>query len=173
MKVFRLKVKENAEELREMMRAAKNPRIKERIRMLYCICIGKPEKVQDLAIYIGVHRQTITKWCNIYQEGGIQKLLDVYEPKGKVPVIIGEILEALKEKLSEPQGFASYEEIQMWLKNKFGKEITKRMVFIAVHDKLKARPKVARPVHHKKDKAAEEAFKNGGCKDTIKKTPKH
>jgi putative transposase len=137
--------------------------------MLYCISIGKPEKVEDLAILIGIHRQTITAWCKIYQEGGIEKLLDVYVPKGKVPVIIGEILEALKQKLSEPKGFASYEEIQIWLKNKFNKDFTSRMVFIAVHDKLKARPKVARPEHYKKDKIAAEAFKNGGCCEAIKK----
>jgi transposase len=172
MKKNEIKVEETAEELFSQLKSTKDKRIRDRLQMLYFIKIGKAETVQDLAELLGVHRNTITSWNGLYQKGGIEELLDIYIPGGRKPKIEGEIFEALKAKLEEPQGFANYAEIRKWLEEKTGQEFTAWMVWVAVHRKLKAKPKVARPFHYKKDKIAEEAFKNGGCGETIKKNPK-
>ena len=69
------------------------------------------------------------------------------------------MLTELREKLSQPQGFKSYGGIQQWLKEEYGLEIHYKTVHQTVHYKLKAKLKVARPTHIKRDDMAVVEFK--------------
>jgi transposase len=69
------------------------------------------------------------------------------------------LLTALREQLSKPQGFKSYGEIQQWLHEQYGIEIPYKTVHQTVHYKLKAKLKVARPTHIKRDDTAVVEFK--------------
>ena len=57
------------------------------------------------------------------------------------------MLEALRIRLQEPDGFRSYGEIRDWLANEQGLEIPYKTVHQTVRYKLKAKSKVARPTH--------------------------
>ncbi len=59
-------------------------------------------------------------------------------------------LTQLQQRLEQPEGFASYGEIQQWIATTLGVEMGYHAVHTLVHDKLRARPKVARPSHEKK-----------------------
>ncbi len=48
---------------------------------------------------------------------------------GKEPIVSGESLERLKQKLEEPQGFNSYNQIQQWLKNELRLNIAYKTVY--------------------------------------------
>ncbi len=77
-------------------------------------------------------------------------LLDLYVPAGKAPALTPDQLAQLQQRLAQPDGFASYGEIQQWLATTFGVQMGYHAVHTLVHDKLRARPKVARPSHEKK-----------------------
>ncbi|MCS4201700.1 hypothetical protein GGP93_003156 [Salinibacter ruber] len=55
--------------------------------------------------------------------------------------IPSDVMEALKERLSEPEGFGSYIEIQQWLADKHGLELCYSTVHGIVRYELGAKPK--------------------------------
>ncbi len=71
-------------------------------------------------------------------------------PAGKAPALTPEQLGQLQQRLAQPDGFASYGEIQQWIATTLGVSMGYHAVHTLVHDKLRARPKVARPSHEKK-----------------------
>ena len=48
---------------------------------------------------------------------------------GIEPIVSGENLESLKQKLKEPQGFHRYNQIQQWLKSELGLNIANKTVY--------------------------------------------
>ena len=75
------------------------------------------------------------------------------------PAISEPFLAELRGKLNQPQGFKNYGEVQQWLKEEYGLEIHYKTVYQTVHYKLKAKLKVARPTHIKRDDTAVVEFK--------------
>ena len=71
-------------------------------------------------------------------------------PTGKTPALTPAQLAQLQQRLAQPEGFASYGEIQQWIVTTLGVQMGYHAVHTLVHDKLRARPKVARPSHEKK-----------------------
>jgi hypothetical protein len=59
-------------------------------------------------------------------------------------------MDNLKERLSEPEGFGSYMEIQRWLAEEHGVELSYSTVHGIVRYDLEAKPKSPRPSHPKK-----------------------
>jgi hypothetical protein len=59
-------------------------------------------------------------------------------------------MEKLKERLSRPEGFGSYKEIQQWLADTCGLELPYSTVHGIVRYELEAKPKAPRPSHPKK-----------------------
>ena len=59
-------------------------------------------------------------------------------------------MEALKDRLAEPEGFGSYKEIQQWLAEEQGLELCYSTVHGIVRYELGAKPKAPRPSHPKK-----------------------
>jgi transposase len=112
-----------------------------------------------LADFLGRSRSTIESWLTRYRTGGLLGLLAWNYHGGQPPAIPEAVLTELREKLSQPQGFKSYGEIQQWLKEEYGLEIHYKTVHQTVHYKLKAKLKVARPTHIKRDDTAVVEFK--------------
>ena len=59
-------------------------------------------------------------------------------------------MESLKERLSEPEGFGSYKDIQRWLAEEQDLELCYSTVHGIVRYDLEAKPKSPRPSHPKK-----------------------
>ena len=142
----------------------KDGRSKDRLQFLYGLKMGTIKTLSQAAKWLGRHRNTISEWLVKYETGGLSQLLDRQTSPGGPPSIKGEVLEKLTEKLDKPEGFNSYGDIQRWLKEVHGCEVSYAIVFRVCHDQLKASPKVPRPRNPKQDPAQVEAFKKTSLK---------
>ena len=152
-------ITETADELKQLMNIQQRAKLKERVQALYLLKNGRAKTLQDLVDFLGRSTSTIEAWLTRYRKGGLLGLLAWNYHGGQPPAIPEPVLTELREKLSQPQGFKSYGEIQHWLKEKYGLEIHYKTVHQTVHYKLKAKLKVARPTSLKRDDTAVVEFK--------------
>jgi transposase len=141
---------ETADELKEHLRQERDHRKRQRLHMLYLLVSGQATNRSTVATLLGVDRNTVGRWLTQYRAGGLAALCAVYVPTGKPPALTPDQLAQLRQRLEQSDGFASYGEIQAWIATTFGVQMGYHAVHTLVHDKLRARPKVARPSHEKK-----------------------
>ena len=145
-------ITESAEQLEELVRKEQDAQIQRRYHMLLLLKTGEVKSRSAAARRLGVHRNTIASWLELYEEGGLGGLRKVGEP-GPDPgqqSIPSEVMEELKKRLSEPEGFGSYKEIQQWLAEEHGLELPYSTVHRIVRYELEAKPKAPRPSYPKK-----------------------
>ena len=145
-------ITESVEKLERLVRKEKDAQIQRRFQMLLLLKTGEAKSRSGAARQLGVHRHTVSDWVELYEEGGIEKIQEVEDP-GPEPgqeSIPPEVMETLKNRLSEPEGFGSYKEIQQWLADEHGVELPYSTVHGIVRYDLEAKPKVPRHSHPKK-----------------------
>jgi len=145
-------ITEPVEKLKRLVRKEKDAQIQRRFHMLLLMKTGKAKSRSGAARQLGVHRHTVSDWLELYEEGGIEKIQEVGDP-GPEPgqeSIPSSVMEKLKERLSEPEGFGSYKEIQQWLAEEHGVGLPYSTVHGIVRYELGAKPKSPRPSHPKK-----------------------
>ena len=145
-------ITEPVEQLEELVRKEKDAQIQRRFQMLLLLKTGEAESRSGAARQLGVHRHTVADWVELYEEGGIEKIREVEDP-GPDPgqqSIPPEVMENLKKRLSEPEGFGSYKEIQRWLAEEHDVKLCYSTVHGIVRYDLGAKPKSPRPSHPKK-----------------------
>lgn len=142
---FQVEVNESVEELKHRLRHAVTSSTKERVQMLYWIKQSAIATRKELAQKLGRDESTIYRWLKKYRQGGISHLLEVKTPPGKKSQISEREMNRLKERLSEPQGFKSYGEIQDWLNQELGVVLAYPSVHKIVRYRLKAKLKIPRP----------------------------
>ena len=145
-------ITEPVEKLERLVRKEKDAQIQRRFHMLLLMKTGEAESRGAAARHLGVHRHTVADWIGLYEEGGLEKIQEIEDP-GPEPgqtSIPPEVMEALKDRLSEPEGFGSYTEIQQWLAEEHGVELPYSTVHGIVRYDLGAKPKSPRPSHPKK-----------------------
>ena len=143
-------IAESANDLKQRLHQERDPRKRQRLHALYLLASGQAKNRTAVATLLGVDRNTVGRWVAQYRAGGLTALLAVYVPAGKRPALTSDQLAQLRQRLAQPDGFASYGEIQQWIATSFGVQMGYHAVHTLVHDKLRARPKVARPSHEKK-----------------------
>jgi transposase len=145
-------ITEPVEKLERLVRKEKDAQIQRRFHMLLLMKTGEAESRSAAARHLGVHRHTVADWIGLYEEGGLERIQEIEDP-GPEPgqtSIPPEVMEALKDRLSEPEGFGSYTEIQQWLAEEHGVELPYSTVHGIVRYDLGAKPKSPRPSHPKK-----------------------
>jgi len=145
-------ISESAERLERLVRKERDAQIQRRFHMLLLLKTGEAKSRSGAARRLGVHRNTIADWIGLYEEGGLEKLREIGEP-GPEPgqqSIPPTVMEDLKERLSKPEGFGSYKEIQQWLAEEQGVDLCYSTVHGIVRYDLGAKPKSPRPSHPKK-----------------------
>jgi transposase len=152
-------ITETADELKAIMHAQIKAKIKERIQALYLLKAGIVNDIGLLAYLLGRAESTVRLWFARYQASGLSGLLAWNYHGGKPPALSETILDALRLRLQQPEGFRSYGEIQAWLAQEYGLEIPYKTVHKIVHYKLKAKLKVARPFSLKRQEEAVVDFK--------------
>ncbi len=158
--VVKIEITESAETLKKLLTKASTPQEKERIQTIYWLKTETVKTVKEIAIMLGRNRVTVQKWLRKYRTGGIKLLLESKKNQGGRPrSISASAIAKLKEELKNPEGFQSYGEIQVWLRNCFDIDVAYRTVHEQVRYKLKAKLKVPRPLHIKQNKEAKENFK--------------
>lgn len=142
-------IPEPVEKLERLVRKERDAQIQRRYHMLLLMKTGKAESRSDAARHLGVHRNTIADWLDLYEEGGLEGLREIGEPgpdSGQQSIPSG-VMEKLKKRLSEPEGFGSYKEIQQWLAKEHGVELPYSTVHGIVRYELEAKPKSPRSSH--------------------------
>ncbi len=143
-------VTESAEELKGLLKHETHRQKRQRLHALYLFASGQASTRQEAARLLGVHRETLGRWMSMYAQGGLEALLDVYVPKGKLPSLPQSVITDLEQQLQQPTGFASYEAMRVWLFDTHAVSISANTLQKFVRRRFGARPKVARPSHIKK-----------------------
>jgi transposase len=111
-----------------------------------------------LARLLAVHRHTIRAWLTLYQAGGLPGLLTIKHAPGKAPALSPTALSQLRVRLADPQGFASYGEIQQYLARAHHVHRSYSAVHALVRYHLQAKPKAPRRSHPKKSPPQSRSF---------------
>src|SRR5512144_1297315 len=152
-------ITETADELKQLMNTQQKAKLKERVQALYLLKNGRAKTLQALVDFLGRSRSTIESWLALYRKKGLLGLLAWNYHGGPPPAIPTSVLIELRERLKQPQGFKSYGEVQQWLQAQYGLQIHYKTVHQTVRYKLKAKLKVARPTHIKRDDTTVVEFK--------------
>ena len=156
---FQIEISETQEELELALKHATSGTSKERLQMLYWLKSGQVTSRRSLAERLGRDQATITRWLRKYKDGGRSSLLEVKHAPGSVPIVRGEALEQLKQRLEAPQGFHSYGQIQQWLLTELGLDIAYKTVYQLVRYRLQAKLKAPRPRSLKQHPDSQSHFK--------------
>lgn len=144
--VYKLDITETEADLKQRLRSQKTASDKERIQLLYLLKTGQATTIQTAATLLGRHRVTVQEWLRLYRRGGLAAMLAHTPRTGRRQSIPAWAQEALNKRLHQSEGFNSYGEICQWLETQLGISAPYKTVHQLVHYRLKAAPKVARPV---------------------------
>jgi transposase len=146
-------IHETAEELRGLLKAERDVQKQRRLQALYFLQSQQVRTRRQVAQLLGVSRNTVGRWLAAYESGGLPQMLIIGKAPGKVPLLSPAMQQALRARLAQPQGFASYKAIWQWLRQEYGLPIAYKTVPRFVRYQLRARLKVPRPSHIKKRRA--------------------
>lgn len=157
--VCKLEIAESVEDLKQLLRTQKSASDKERLQLLYLLKSEQAKTVQAAAELLGRHRVTMQEWLRLYRKGGLKGLLNHKPRVGRRHSIPQWAQDALNKRLQQEEGFNSYSEICQWLESQLGIVSPYKTVHQLVHYRLKASPKVARPVSVEQSHEPVEAYK--------------
>ncbi|MGK7951494.1 MAG: transposase [Xenococcaceae cyanobacterium] len=157
--VLKIEIVESEATLKKLLTQQKSAKTVERVQVIYWLKTNQANSVGHLAVMVGRHRTTVSRWLSKYRQGGLEALLTIESSPGRTATIPPEVLTKLKEELSDPEGFSSYGEIQTWLETVCDVKVSYKVVHDTVRYRLKAKLKVPRPVNIKQKKGAIENFK--------------
>lgn len=143
-------VTQSADELKTLLKQETDRQKRQRLHALYLFASGQVHSRQEAAHVLGIHRETLGRWMQIYAHGGLSALLDIYVAKGKSATLSEPVLADLERKLREPAGFASYQAMQVWLVETHQVQMNVPALAKFVRHRFGTRPKVVRPSHIKK-----------------------
>jgi len=168
-------IKESEKEIKKHMKNS-NTMIAKRLHALLIFKrnedIGISKRL--VADEIGVNHNSVQTWRSLYIKGGIKMLMSHSNIGYKPSKIKDEQEEALKEKLNDPyNGIVGFIELLDWFNNTFQTNINYKTFHGFVVRKFKAKIKVARKSHIKKDEQAVEALKKTSVKSVKKSSQRN
>ena len=146
------KIKETAEEIRMMLKNEPLVKRQNRLQALYLIVTQEAKSRTKISKVLGFNRNTISEWMRLYEEEGLEKMLEIYRPSGAKAKISEAAVAEIEEILATEKGFRTYREIHQMVVKKHKIDITYAAVHKLVRYKLEAKAKVARPSNPKKTK---------------------
>jgi transposase len=143
-------IKETEEEIREMLKSEHQVKRQTRLQALYLIVTKQAKSRSKISKMLGFSRNTISKWLRLYEENGLEKMLEIYKPSGVKSKIPGAAVEEIKAILATEKGFRTYKEIHQLVVNKYKTAVGYSTVHNLVRYKLAAKAKSPRPHNPKK-----------------------
>ncbi|MBE9190993.1 helix-turn-helix domain-containing protein [Gloeocapsopsis crepidinum LEGE 06123] len=156
--VLKLDIQESAEELKALLSQQSSAVERSKVQILWWLKQEQVRQVNELAQLSGYHRITISRWLSRYRQGGLEALLACKPKPGRPRAIDGEVREQLAQELEDPEGFASYREVQQWLAAMHDQVVPYKTVHKTVRYGLKGKLKRPRPVFEKQEVGTVEAF---------------
>ena len=133
--------------LQERLRHARAPKRKPRLHLLVLIKSGQVTSRGQAAAHLALHRNTVATWLQRYRAGGLEALLTYKEagaPAGQ-KTLPPAVFKQLQARLATPTGFASYLDVQRWLREAFALEVPYKTLHGIVHYQRKATLQRPRP----------------------------
>ncbi|MGF1490681.1 MAG: IS630 family transposase [Prochloraceae cyanobacterium] len=158
--VTKIEIAESVEELKLLMKQQKTALGFAKVQTLYLLKINALENINHLAIIIGRGESTIHRWLQLYRQGGLELLLEVPPKTGRPKKLDVETVAKIQRELSDPEGFYSYQEVQIWLRSCLDKNIDYTTIYRVVRYELRGKLKIPRPFHEKQEPGVIEVFKN-------------
>jgi transposase len=122
------------------------------LHLLVLLKAGQVTSRSHAAAHLALHRNTVAAWLRRYRDGGLEALLTYKEagaPAGQ-KTLPPAVFEQLQARLATSSGFASYMELQQWLREEFGLAVPSTTLHGIVRYQLQAKLKRPRPSHAKK-----------------------
>ena len=146
-------------QLRQRIRAATDPRQKERMQVVLWATSGQ-HTLEELGRLAGRARSTIQVWLDEFIEGGLDQLLEREAPPGLIsPVAHAKVQEQLQAGLKAGR-WRTAGQVAAWLKEAHGIERAVKSLYYWL-GKVGGALRVPRPCHVKQDPAAVAAFRAG------------
>jgi transposase len=143
-------IHETPEVLQRLLHSESDVQRHQRLQTLYLVQTQQARTRRQVARLLGVSRNTVGRWLAAYEAGGVAGMLTIAKAPGKAPLLSPGIRQALRERLAQPDGFASYKAIWQWLQQDYGLSIAYKTVHKLVRYHLHAKLKVPRKAHIKK-----------------------
>jgi len=156
--VLKLDIQESVEELKALLNRQSHAVERSKLQILWWLKQEQVRQVNELAQLSGYHRITVSRWLSRYRQGGLEALLARQPKPGRPRAIDGAVRQQLARELEDPEGFASYGEVQQWLAAIHGQVVPYKTVHKTVRYGLKGKLKRPRPVSEKQQVGAVEAF---------------
>jgi len=115
---------------------------------------------KDLVPKLKVCRKTIYNWLRLYEQGGLEELLAIRKRGGIPPWITEQTKQAIAAMLADPKTtITSYVELLAWVHKNHQSNISYQVLYNHCRKHHNSVLIVSRKSHHKKDKDAEQTFK--------------
>ncbi len=149
---------EPVESLREMISKETDGRKSKRLQLLYLLATRQATTRRSAAQLLGVNRETVGQWLNQYERGGLGQVLVMGRPPGLLSSLPEEVIDAMRGKLQDPLGVASFKALQEWVAQSFGLHPSYRVIHYTATQLLGARLAVGRRSHVKKKRERRRLF---------------
>ena len=154
-------VNQTEDELRKL-KLKQPPHLKKRVDML--LIIKKSDVAlskNQLANLLKINHNTAQTWRNLYSKSGIDGLLAYGKIGLKPSIISSDLHKAIEKRLHSPKdAFTSYVDLVQWITDNYIKDgVNYQTINSYVKRNFKAKLKVARKSHIKKDENAVDDFK--------------
>ena len=148
----------DAAQLKEQIRAATDPRDKERLQVVFWATRGQ-HSLAELAGLAGRARSTIQVWLDDFTGGGVAQLLERTAPPGKSSPVAGAKVQAELQAGLKAGHWRTAGQVAAWLKETHGIQRAAKSLYYWL-GKVGGALRVPRPCHVKQNPAALAAFRD-------------
>jgi transposase len=153
-------IEESIDFLEKSYQKAESVLCKDRIKCLIYVKKGQYCYNSDIAKKLGRTEKTVRGWLSIYNQERYAGLIDIKSGGNNTKVLSDKMLESIQEKLNDEKStITSYVELKGLLEEELGEKIKYQSLYSHCKRKHKAKLKVSRKSHYKKDANAEAFFK--------------
>lgn len=132
------------EELKRLLMVASDVHKYQRLQALYLLQTQQARTRRQVARLLGGSRNTVGRWRAAYESGGVTRMSTLAKAPGNVPHVPHTGQEPLRQRLAQPEGFASYKAIRQWLQPEYGVPLAYKTVHRLGRYKWRAKLKVPR-----------------------------
>jgi transposase len=143
-------IHETPEALPQLLHTESEAQRHQRVQALSVLPTRQARSRKQVARLLGGSRNTVGRWLAAYETGGVRQLLTIAKAPGKGPLLTLAMQQALRERLAQPQGFASSKALWPWLPHAYGGPMADKTGQRFVRYPLRAKLKVPRKSHRKK-----------------------
>jgi transposase len=159
-KKIQIDIKEELDFLEKSLAKTLGSLKQDRLKTLLLIKKGKHYYYSDIAKKLGRTEKTIRVWVQEYLQSGISAMLEVKSGGNNTKKISDKMASSIEQKLTDSKTtITSYVELLGLLKVELNESVNYGALYAHCRRKHKAKLKVARKSHYKKDESAEAFFK--------------